>query len=211
MNDIPIVEDLIALNILLYDIDLVDGTLSENLLDEVRRKTTKLSHCWDSIIISVMWATLLQSFNLFVALIVTLFQQNIQLGATFSDLQWTSKKYLSEERISNPRISLWQGGLFRYQLHEWTKALPKFSNIRLWINYYPRGNLQRHNYNNLDRERCPDICISSFKHCGRTNFPLQLWSSSPRCNFYWSSWKFSFAKQNENEKLVPWNRDNNKE
>ena len=38
----------------------------------------------------------------------------------------------------------------------------------------PKGNLQGHNNNNLDRETCPDICIIFFKPCGRTNFPLQL-------------------------------------
>ena len=78
-------------------------------------------------------------------------------------MQWTSEKCLSKERISNPRNSLWQAGLFRYQLHEWTKILQKFSNSRLWINLCPRGNLQRHQCNNLDRETCPDICIHFFK------------------------------------------------
>ena len=37
MNDVPIVEDLLTLNILLYDIDFWMGALSENLLDEVCR------------------------------------------------------------------------------------------------------------------------------------------------------------------------------
>ena len=138
------------------------------------------------------------------------FQQNLQFGATFNYMQWTSQKCISAERISNPRSSFWQAGLFRYQVHECTKTLQKFSNIRLWINLCPRRNLQRHNYNNLDRKTCPDICINFFKPCGRTNFPLQLWSSSPRCFFYWNSWKFSFPKQSENEKLVPRYRDNNK-
>ena len=48
MNDIPTVEDLLILNILLYDIDIVDGnipTLSENLLDEVCRNTKILCDC----------------------------------------------------------------------------------------------------------------------------------------------------------------------
>ena len=33
---------------------------------------------------------------------------------------------------------------------------------------------------------------------------------SPRCIFHRSSWKFSFSKQRENEKRVPWYRVNNK-
>ena len=44
-------------------------------------------------------------------------------------MQWTSEKCLSEERISNPRNSLWQAGLFRYQLHEWKKL---FKNIAIF-------------------------------------------------------------------------------
>ena len=43
----------------------------------------------------------------------------------------------------------------------------------------------------MDWETCPDFCIHFFKPCGRTIFPLQLWSSSPRSIFYWSSWNWS--------------------
>ena len=52
------------------------------------------------------------------------------------------------------------------------------------------------------RETFPDICINVFKPCGTNNFHLQFWSSSPRCIFYWISWKFSFPQQSGNEKLV---------
>ena len=83
-------------------------------------------------------------------------------------MQWTSEKCLSEERISNPRNSLWQAGLFQYQVHEWTKTFRKFSNVWLCISSCPRANLQRHKYNNLDKETCPNICINFFKPCGRT-------------------------------------------
>ena len=57
--------------------------------------------------------------------------------------------------------------------------------------------LQRHIY--LDT--CPRFCIHFFKSRGRTNFPLQLWSSSPRCILHWSSWKFSFRKQGKTKNL----------
>ena len=53
-------------------------------------------------------------------------------------MQWTSEKCLSGEHISNPINSLWQAGLFRYKVHEWTKTLQKFSNIRFWINLCPK-------------------------------------------------------------------------
>ena len=45
MNDIPTLEDLLTVKILLYDIDIVDGTSSENLQDEVCRNTKKLCDC----------------------------------------------------------------------------------------------------------------------------------------------------------------------
>ena len=45
MNDIPFVEDLLTLNILLYDIDIVDENIIVKLLDEVCRKTTILCGC----------------------------------------------------------------------------------------------------------------------------------------------------------------------
>ena len=79
----------------------------------------------------------MQSSNLFVALIVTLFLPNIQFGAKFNYMQWTSEKCLSEDRKSNPRNSLWQAGLFRFQVQEWTKTLQNLSKIRLRIDFVP--------------------------------------------------------------------------
>ena len=113
------------------------------------------------------------------------------------NLTTCSEKFLFEERITNPRNSLWQAGSSTLV----NQTFQKISNIRLWINLFPRRDLQRHKYNNLDRETCPNICINFFTLCGRTNFPLQLWPSSPPCIFYWSSWKFSFPKQSERENL----------
>ena len=73
MNDVPTVEDLLTLNILLYDIDIVDGTLLENLQDEVCRNTKILCGCEDTTTTYATWTTLMKSSNLFAALIVTLF------------------------------------------------------------------------------------------------------------------------------------------
>ena len=75
MNDNPAVEDLLFLNILLYDIDIVDG----NIVGEVCSNTKILCDCWDTIIIYVMWATLMQSFKLFVVVIVTLFSTKLSI------------------------------------------------------------------------------------------------------------------------------------
>ena len=48
VNDIPTVEDLLSLNFVLYDIEIVDGTLSENLQDEVCRNRKILCDCRDT-------------------------------------------------------------------------------------------------------------------------------------------------------------------
>ena len=128
MNKYPFVEDLLTLNILLYDIDIANGNIIGEL-DEVCRKTKILCDCWDTATTYDTWTSLMQSFNIFAALIVTLFQQNIQFGATFNYMQWTSEKLLSSERISHPRNSLWQAGLFRYQVDEWTKTLQNLAKL----------------------------------------------------------------------------------
>ena len=41
MNDIPIVQDLLTLNILLYDIDIVDG----NIIGELAKRTVQKYDC----------------------------------------------------------------------------------------------------------------------------------------------------------------------
>ena len=118
MNDIPIVEDLLTLNILLYDIDIVDG----NIIGELARRSVKKyentvwllrynNHiCYVNDINAVFQCFRCPNFDIFL-------QQNLHLGAKFNYKQWTSEKRLAEESISNPRNSLWQAGLFRHWTH----------------------------------------------------------------------------------------------
>ena len=183
MNVILTVQDLLTLNILMYDIDNVDG----NIVGELARQSgQKYGN-----------TVLLQGYNnhiYYVNNINAVFQSfccpncDIFFNRAFN---WERHLTTCSERMKNayPRNvyqiweTLWQAGLSPYKIHEWTKTLRKFSNIRLRNNLCPRGNLQRHKHNNLDREICPEICINFFKPCERTNFPLQLRSSSPRCIF----------------------------
>ena len=53
-------------------------------------------------------------------------------------------------------------------------CLHKSTDAEFYPRVCPRGNLQRHQYNNLDSETCPDIYIHFSKLCGRTNFHLQV-------------------------------------
>ena len=211
MNDNPTVEDLLFLKILVYDIDIVDGNIVGELArrtEQKYKKTLRLlrynNHiCYVNNINEVFQSFrcpncdtfLNRTFNLERHL--TIYSERVKLSIPGT--------YIKSEKLP---LTIWT---LLVKAHGWTKTFRNFINIRLWINSCPKGNRQRHMYNNLHGETCPDICINFFKHCGRTNFPLQLWSSSPRCIFYWSSWKFSFPKQNKNEKPVLWYRDNKKD
>ena len=112
MNNIPVVEDLLTLNILLYDIDIVDG----NIVGELARRsvqkyenTVRLQRYNNHICYVNNINAVFQTFRSLICDIF--FQQNVQLRAKFNNMQWTSEKCLSEERISNPRNYVQQAGL----------------------------------------------------------------------------------------------------
>ena len=208
MNRIPIVEDLLTLNVLLYDIDIVDG----NIFGELPRRSVQK---YDNTVRLLRYNNHIGYVNNINAVFQSFRCPNCD---TFFSRAFNLERHLTtcSERVKNVYpLNVYQ---IRETLFDKLDSFginytseQKFSNLRLWVDLCPRGNLQRHKYNNLDRETCPDICIQFFKPCGRTNFHLQLRSSSPRCFFYWSSRKFSFPKQSENEKLLPWYWDNNKD
>ena len=84
MNAIPIVEDLLTLNILLYDIDIVDG----NIIGELARRcvqkyeiTVRLLRYNNHICYVNNKNALFQFFG---CPNCDIFQQNIQFGATFT-------------------------------------------------------------------------------------------------------------------------------
>ena len=187
INGIHFVEDLLTLNILLFVIDIVDGNI---IIELVRRSVQKYENtvrllrynnhiCYVSNINAVVRSFRCPNCD-------TFFSRTFSLEPHITTCNERVKN-IYPRNVYQIREALWQAGLFRYQVHEWTRTLQKFSKIRLWINLCPRGILERHKQNNLDRETCPDICIHFFKPCGRINFPLQLWSSSPRCILFWSS------------------------
>ena len=72
MNDIPIFRDLVTLNILLHDIDIVDG----NIIGELARRSVQKYENSVRLLIYNIHITyvsrIMQFFNLFVVLIVTL-------------------------------------------------------------------------------------------------------------------------------------------
>ena len=77
LNNIPVVKDLLTLNVLPYDIDIVDGTSSQNLLDKVCRNRK------DTTTVYVMRATIEQFSNLLLVLIVTPFSNEYSIWSKF--------------------------------------------------------------------------------------------------------------------------------
>ena len=53
MDDIPSVEDIVSINIFIYDIDLIDGAMVGNLHDEASKSMRRLSSRYDIIVIFV--------------------------------------------------------------------------------------------------------------------------------------------------------------
>ena len=107
MYDIPIVEDLLSLTVLLYDIDIVD----ENIIGELPRRSVQKSYntvrllrynnqkCYVGNINAAF-----QSFRF--PICDTYFSRILNLERHLITCSERVKKYLSEERISNPRNHL---------------------------------------------------------------------------------------------------------
>ena len=177
MNDVPFVEDLLFLNILLYDIDIAHG----NIIGELVRRSVQKD---ENTVRLLRYNNLICYVNNINAVFQnfrcpncdTFFNITIQFGPPFNYMQWTSEECLSAERISNPRNSLWKAGLFRYQVHERTETVQKLSKNRLWVNLCLRWKLQRHKYNNLDRRHVP---VSVSVYSDLVEEPIFICNSDP--------------------------------
>ena len=107
MNDIPIVEDLLTLNILLYHIDSVDGIIIGELARRSVQKydnTVRLLRYNNHICYVSNNNAVFQSFHCLNC--DTFFNRTFNLERLLTACSERVKKYLSKERISNPRNSL---------------------------------------------------------------------------------------------------------
>ena len=178
MSDIPTAADLLTLNIPLYDIDIVDGNIFGELarpnLQKYETNVRVLRYnnhiCYVNNINAVF-----QLFRCFKC--DTFFNKTFNFERHLTTCSERVKNVYTVERISIPRKFLWKAELFWYQVYEWKKILQKFCNTRLWIDSCPRGDLQRHNCNKLDKETCTNICIFFFK---LEEEPIVLRKSDPR-------------------------------
>ena len=205
MNDSRIVDDLLTLNIFLYNIDIVD----ENIIGELATRSVQKYDNSDGLLRCNIHICYLSNIN---AVFQSFHCPNCD---TFSSRTVSLERHLTtcSERVRNiyPRNCLWQAGLFRYQVLESTKTFQKLSNNRLWIDLCPTGVLQRYKDNNVDRKACSHLGFNFLKSCGRTNFSLQLWSSPPRFIVYWNTESSSVARYSTNETFNHWFRDNSEE
>ena len=107
MNDIPIVEDLLTLNILLYDIDIVDGTFIGDLARRSVKKyekTVRLLRYNNHICYVSNIKAVFQSYRC--PHCDTFFYRTFNLERHLTKCSERVKKCLSAERISNPKKSL---------------------------------------------------------------------------------------------------------
>ena len=184
------------------------GTLSENLPDEMCRNTKTLCDCYNNHICyvnninavfqSFRWPNRDTFFNRTFNLERNLITYSERVKTLYPRIVYRIRETLFDKLDSLGINYTSEQKLFK------NLAILDFESICIQEETF------RNTIKTLDRRTCPDISIKFFKPCRRTNFPLQPWSSSPHCIFYWSSWKNSFPKQSENEKLVPWYRSNNK-
>ena len=168
MNDIPYVEDLQTLNFLLYDIDIVDGSITGELS---RRSVQK----YENTIRLLRYSNHIRCVSNINAVFQCFCCPNCDnfVNKTFSleqRLITCSERAKNNyprnvHQTSNQRNSLWQAGFFRYQLHKSTKILSKLSKVQFRIDLCPRRDLQRHEDKNVHRKACYDFSIHFFKPC----------------------------------------------
>ena len=173
INDIPTVEDLLTLNILLYDIDIADG----NIVGELARRsvqkhenTVRLLRYNNQVCYVNNINAVFQSFRR--PICDTFFKRTFNLERHLTTCS-EGVKNVYPRNVYQIRETLFDT-LDTFGIN-YTSEQKLFKNLAIFnFESICVGNFQRHNYHNLDRETCPDICINFFKPCGRTNFPLQL-------------------------------------
>ena len=169
MNDILTVEDLLTLNLLLYDIDIVDG----NIIGELERRslqkyenTVRLLRYNNHICYVNNINAVFQSFRS--PNCDTFFNRTFNLEQNLTTCS-EQVKNVYPKNVYQIRETLF-GNLDSFGI-KYTSEQKLFKTLAI---YDVESICVAHKYNNLDRETSPDICINFFKPCGRSNFPLQL-------------------------------------
>ena len=165
-------------------------SLSANLLDKGFRNMERLSDCWDTIILYVMWATLTQSFNSFVALI-----------AKFSTTEPSSSSDIWQHAVNDFKISI-RGTYIKseklsstsWTLSVWPTKVSKFflklSNILFWMDLCPRRDLQKNKDKNVDRKAYNNFSIHLLKPSNQCfSTPLILITSFHLLLEHWRVWR----------------------
>ena len=209
-KDIPIVEDLLTLNILLYDIDILDGNIIGELVRRNVQKyknTVRLLGYNNHIFYVNNINAVSQSFCC--PNCETFFNRTFNLERNLTTCSKRVKK-VNPLNVCQTQKTLFDK-LNSFGI-EYTNGQILFKNVAIFE--FESTCVQEESFKDIDTTKLikaySHLGFHFLKSCERTNFSLQLWSSSSRYFFNRCSWKFSSPKSSNIGKLVLWNRDNDK-
>ena len=73
LNRVPLIEDLLTIRILLFDLDFVDGNVAGEISRRSVQKYKIMFNCWDTTVTNATWTTLMQVSKIFDAPCETFF------------------------------------------------------------------------------------------------------------------------------------------
>ena len=184
MNNLPAVGYLLTTNVLLYDIDIVDGDIIGQLATRSVKKyekTARLRYNNPVCYVSNKNAV----FQEFCCLNCDNFsQRTFKLERNLTTCRNELKMSIPGTYMKSEKLSLLSWTLLILSKRI-SKTLQRFCKIQLWITFCPRKDLQRNKDNKLDRKTSPNISIRFFNPWGRAIFRLELSFSSLRCILFW--------------------------
>ena len=210
MTDIPKVEEMLQLNIFLYDIDFVDGELIGELARrsiQKFEKSVKHLHYNNHICYVSDMNSFFESFCC--STCDAIFSKTGKLERHLITCS-ERVKHIYPEKVYQLRETLFEKlDSFKNPYREDQKF---FKNLVVFDfkSFCVKEETYKKNWNHkLDWKTCPYISFNFLKPNTRTHFSLQFRSSTPFFPFYQCPWRLGSAKQSTNEIKVYWSRDRN--
>ena len=211
LKDIPKAEDLLQLNILIYDIDFLDGELIEKLARRSIQKYEKKSNFYATTIKFATSTTSKHCLKPSGVQRVTHLSQRWRIWNKIWLLEWSCKTYLSNECLWTERNTFWKVGCIQRSIKKWSKTVEELGNIWLWV-HLCQGRIIQANWDyNVDWEACAHVSFHIVKLDPGTQFSPQHQSSSSHLVFYYCSRRMRNSKQSSNQTAFYWSRDCNQD